>query len=70
LPSRAACAVSDKEFVQIIAVRPITAKRLGIEQSLDATLSTDSIGILVVVSRRPAHMSVPAAAEEDHCGST
>jgi hypothetical protein len=66
LLSHAAGAVSSDEFVQIIAVWPITAKRLGVEQSLDATVGTDSIRILVIESRRPTHVPVPAPAEEGH----
>jgi len=43
-------------------------KKLGIKQSL-ATVGTDSTEILVIISRRPTHLSVLAPTEEDHCGS-
>ena len=41
--SNAAGAVPSDEFVQVIAVWPITAKRFGIKESLDATIGTDTI---------------------------
>jgi len=65
--SNAAGAVPSDEFVQVIAIWPIIAKRLGIKQSLDAAVGTDSIAILVIVSRRPTPVSVPAPAHEDRC---
>ena len=64
----AAGAVSGNEFSQVVAVRAIAAKRLGVKQSLDATVGTNSIGILIIVPRRPTHVAVPAPAEEDNRG--
>ena len=59
-------AVSGNELVQVVAVRTIAAKRLGVKQSLDATVGTYAIGIVIIVPRRPTHVGMPAPAEEDH----
>ena len=64
----AAGVISSDELVQVIAVWPTIAKRFRVEQSLDATVGTDSIRILGVIPHRPTHLSVPAPAEECHCG--
>lgn len=66
----AAGAVSRNEISQVVAVRAIATKRLGIKQSLDATIGTDPIGIVVIVPGRPTHVGVPAPAGKDHRGGT
>ena len=66
--SHAAGAVAGNEFSQVVAVRAVAAKRLGVKRSLDATVGTDSIGIMIIVLRRPTHVGVPAPAEEHHRG--
>ena len=53
LSSHAAGTVSGNEFSQVIAIWAIAAKRLGVKQSLDATVGTYSIGIVIIVPRRP-----------------
>jgi len=65
LSSHVAGAVSGDEFSQVVAVVAIAAKGLGVEQSLDATVGTDSIGIVIIVPRRSTHVGVPAPAEQN-----
>lgn len=56
------------EFSQVITMRAIAARRLGSNSGLMPQSVTESIGILIIVPRRPAHMVVPAPAAEDHRG--
>ena len=58
--------VSSDEFFQLVTVWSISPKGLVVEESLDATLRTDSIGIVIVVPGWPTHMRVPTPTEKNH----
>ena len=52
------------EFVEVVAVRAVFAKIRVVEQPLYAAAGADSVGIVLVMSDRPAHVGVPASAKE------
>jgi len=66
----AAGAVARNQLAQVIAVRSIPAKCIGIKQPLDAAIGADPIGVMLVVLQWPTHVAVPAASEKNRGGGT
>jgi len=55
------------QVIEVVAIGSISAEILLIKQAFDAAAQTNLIGV-IVEAHRPAHLTVPAAAE-DHYSS-
>ncbi len=57
------------QLVEIVAVRTEGAKRLLIKQALDSATQADLIRMLLE-AYRPAHLAMPATAQNQNCGAS
>ena len=60
-------AVASHQAIEIVAVWPVGSERFLIKQAFDAAAQADLVGA-VLEAHRPAHFTVPAAAENHHTG--
>jgi len=57
--------VPGNQAIEIVTVRPIGAENVLIEQTLDAAIEADLVG-MVLGPHRPTHLPVPTAPQNDH----
>ena len=58
--------VPGNQPIQVVAVRTIGAKSFFVEKALNSAAQAYLIRMLLVADR-PAHLAMPAAAENEHC---
>ena len=62
-------AVASNKPVQIVAVGTVSAERFFVKQPLNSTSQAHLIG-MALRPYRPTHFPVPAAAQNQNCGSS
>src|SRR5208337_2928742 len=58
-------ALASNQFLHIVTVRAISMETGLVEQTLDAATGADLVGEFFVIADRPAHMGMPAAAQDE-----